>query len=134
MTTPPRPGFFSDSWPWGVGVDHYNGLFREFLAKGVPLASLNLTLTLSLKQSLSVIKLCGVIPPTPSVGFVICRAAKDFQWHHINDENQFCVWKQRVKTVSFFLRQAVRLKEKGIASEIVAVSCGPAKSEVLKKI
>lgn len=30
----------------------------------------------------------------------------------------------------FFLQQAVRLKEKGIASEIVAVSCGPAKSEV----
>ena len=29
-----------------------------------------------------------------------------------------------------FLQQAVRLKEKGIASEIVAVSCGPAKSEV----
>ena len=27
--------------------------------------------------------------------------------------------------------QAVRLKEKGIASEIIAVSCGPAKSEVI---
>ena len=35
-----------------------------------------------------------------------------------------------LKKVSLFLQQAVRLKEKGIASEIVAVSCGPAKSEV----
>lgn len=33
----------------------------------------------------------------------------------------------------FFVElQAVRLKEKGVASEIVAVSCGPAKSEVMK--
>ncbi|KAJ7392861.1 hypothetical protein OS493_010522 [Desmophyllum pertusum] len=29
------------------------------------------------------------------------------------------------------VEEAVRLKEKGIASEIVAVSCGPAKSEAI---
>lgn len=43
---------------------------------------------------------------------------------------KFVSGNKELKQFFFFLQQAVRLKEKGIASEIVAVSCGPAKSEV----
>ena len=46
-----------------------------------------------------------------------------------------CIMSENVRCFAiqslFFFWQAVRLKEKGVASEIVAISCGPAKSEVM---
>lgn len=129
MTTAPRPGLFFKFMAPGSGISPYNKVYNGLCRDSAQKGTFN-WLDLDLEAEPLCIKPWRMTPPPPWVHDMKDCSHCGFSTAPPSLWEPILCWKQ---TVSFLcVWQAVRLKEKGIASEIVAVSCGPAKSEVLK--